>query len=118
MRRNSSWKAGSCRASSYAAVSCSMANMSVSGTYRPPYGPNRPRASGRVCVAAVAMGALWVVPEGARLLCRFGAGISTGLWELPHRPAERGDGEDDWVQLLEVPQLGEVEADGRGIGEG
>src|SRR3954466_15267557 len=92
-----------------------MANMSVSGTYRPPYGPNRPRASGRACVAAIGMGALNRVPGGARLLCRFRPGNSSNR---AYGPAERGDGEDDRVEFLEVPELGEVEADGRGVGEG
>src|ERR1700712_4866706 len=55
-----------------------MANINVSGTYRPPYGPNRPRASGRASGGAVDMKGLERVPDGARLLCRFGRKNSTG----------------------------------------
>src|SRR5262245_25285680 len=90
-----------------------MANMSVSGTYRPPYGPIRPRTSGTVSVAAVGIGTLWKF--GARLLCRFRLAKSS---EPPHGPPQCRNGEDDRVQPFEVPQLGEVEADWRRLGKG
>ena len=50
------------------AVSWSRANISVSGTYRPPYGPNRPRAFGTAAeVDLIGVGGV-----------RFGSGEARG----------------------------------------
>src|SRR5262249_13219877 len=119
-------KAGSCRASSYAAVSCSRANISVSGTYRPPYGPNRPRASGRDTgggfeTEAVGMRRPRKGLIGHGFLCRLRSGVSraSGAFrgESSHSEPQCGDSKDDRIQLLEIPELGEVEADGRRVRE-
>src|SRR5215469_5926651 len=56
-RSSSDWNATSRRAARKPASSSSSAGMIVSGTYWPPYGPNRPRVLGAALVGAVVIGA-------------------------------------------------------------
>src|SRR5438270_3441952 len=55
-RFSSAWNVASPVAARKPASSSSSAGMIVSGTYWPPYGPNRPRATGGELVGAVVIG--------------------------------------------------------------